>query len=344
MAGVPPPGSLTKEHFTTDAGLQYVNDWFEKVTLAINIQAGIHGPIPVIAPIDMKGHIIKNLGAAAVPAPGDAVSHAVATTQFGPAAIQAALEATGNNILQTTRRLNDQQQREQHSTFLNDVLNLPPTSNNSSLTSVAAGVNTIVTVGGGSYSWADGTVVKYAQRVDTFANPSSGSRFYFYYLRKSDNTVQFVGPFTANTSVNQLQASLDGRGFIGTAQVTAAGGGTAGGGGDPPGQGGCLEVGTPLSFPWGKEWSVVMEPCDDWIALRFSNGKSIAAARNTRIAIFKRVQDLDEGDLAVFEDGDYVRVEEVREDHRESVKMNVRVEGGVYRGSGILFHNWKPNI
>ena len=336
-----PPISFQLRDFTTPEGVAVVNDWIEKLTLAVNTLAGLHGTVVIASPIDMQGHPITNVGTSTEPS--SVVTQQAAQQVFGPAAIQPQLDAMGNNILQTTRRLNDQSQREQFSTFLNDVLNLPPTSNTSTITSVAAGTNSTVTVAAGTYSWGDGSSIKYPQRIDTFANPGAGSNYYYYYLRKRDNTVQFVGPFTANTSSNQLNASLDGRGFIGTAQVTAAGGGTAGGGSDPPAQGGCLEVGTPFNIPHGKKWSMVVEPCDDWLDVELSDGRVLRSARGTQFSVFKKVQDLDAMvDELIDESGQTVLVLSVTENDKQSFKMKMTVEGRLYLGNGIWLSNWKP--
>lgn len=335
-----PPITFDLRDLTTEQGLIKFNDHVNKMVTAINTLFGLHGPVPIQNSINMGGNTIQNLGAPVNPT--DALHQQAATQQFGPAVIQAQMEVTGNNMLQTFRMLNNQVQREQYSSFLNDVLNLPPTSNTSTITSVAAGANSTVTVAAGTYSWGDGSSVKYAQRIDTFANPGAGSNYYYYYLRKSDSTVQFSGPFTANTSANQLNASLDGRGFIGTAQVTAAGGGTAGGGGDPPAQGGCLEIGTPLTIPQGKRWSVVIEPCNDWIVIHFADGRKIVAARDTQIAVLKKVQDLDSEDVLVMESGKADSPERIEEDRHPSYRMKMTVEGRMYYGAGVMFANWKP--
>jgi hypothetical protein len=341
MPGVPPI-TFDLGDFTTPQGLVKVNDWFEKMTLAVNTQAGLHGPVTLNTSLNLNGNSLTGLADPVNPT--DAVHLSAAQAQFGPAAIQSAMEATGNEMLQTVRRINDTLQREQYSSFLNDVLNLPPTSNTSTVTVVAAGANSTITVSAGTFKWGDQSVAAYAQRIDSVANPGAGVNVYYYYLRKSDTTVQFIGPFTADTSSNQLAASFDGRGYLGKAVVNVGGGGTGGGGSDPPAQGGCLEIGTPLAIPEGKKWSFVIEPCNDWIVIHFRDGRKIVAARDTRIAIFKKVQDLDAGDLAVLDNGQFMPVTSTEEDTHESHKMKMSVEGRVYYGAGVLFSNFKPNV
>lgn len=334
-----PPIHFDHRDFTTPEGAATVNDWLQKVTLAINTLYGFHGTIPLQNAIDMNGNSITNL--AAPVALTDAVHLAAAQAAFGPDVVQAAMEVTGNQILQTVRQLNNPFQREQYSSFLNDVMNTAPSSNSSVITVVPSGGNTVITVPAGTYLWGDGSSVTYAQRVDTIPSPGA-QQWYFYYLRKADSTVQFTGPFAANTSQNQLTANGDGQGFIGIAQITGGGGGFGSGGGGGTGKGGCLEIGTPLSIPQGKKWAVEIEACADWIVIKFADGRTIKAARDTRIAIFKKVQDLDAGELAVLEDGQFVAVESIEENSEQSLKMKMRVEGRVYYGDGVLFSNWKP--
>lgn len=336
-----PPLSVKPEDFATPEGLATVSEWFDRVQVSINTLLGLHGPILLNDSIDMQGNRVMN---ASVSAPSDVITKATADNSFGAAAIKPQLEATGNAILQTTRRLNDQQQREQHSSFLNDVLNVPPVTNGCTITVVnAGGGSSTITVTASTFKWADGQIAPFAQRIDTVTNPGAGSNFYFYYFRKTDNTLQVIGPFTTNTPLNQFSANVDQKGFIGTATVVAGGGGTGGGGGSTGG-GGCLEIGTPIQVPEGRNFRFFTEDCDDWIIIRFKDGRKIKAARGTMIALFKAVEDLTEHDVAKgFNDGSLVPVESIEENHDKGLKMHATVEGGVYGGDGIEFHNFKPS-
>lgn len=341
MAGVPPVTFSAKD-FKDEQSFLKVQDWIDKLTVAVNTQAGLHGPVPVANSLDMKGNTITNLGAPVNPT--DAIHLAAATQQFGPAAVAPELQAGGSVPLQTVRWLNSQQQREQTSSFLNDILSLPPTSNTSTMTVVPAGGNTTVTVAAGTYSWSDGSTAPYSQRVDVFANPGVNN-FYYYYLRKSDNTVQFSGPFTVNNSANQLTANTDGKGFIGTATINAGGGGTGGGGSDPVGQGGCTEIGTKLWIPEGSESTVTIEPCRVWYEVVFHSGEheeTIAFAAGTLIGMFHRVND--SSVWAARRNGAMGKIVSIHYAERESWKQVVRVkpQGTYWVGAGEwLTHNAK---
>lgn len=336
------PLTLEAQDFADPQKYMLFKEWMDQVTLNINTLYGLHGDVPIFGNIDMQGvATIKNL---AVPQhPGDAVSQGAAQASFGPAAIQPQLEATGNAMLQTTRRLNDRNQQEQFSSFLNTVMNLPPITNGSNVTVVASGGSSIITVTANNFTFADGTIVPYAQRIDTVTNPGAGKNFYYYYLRKSDLTLQFIGPFTSQQSPNIFQSNIDGRGYVGQATVNAGGGGTGGGGGDPPVNGGCLVIGTPITVPPGKQFRFFAEECEDWIIVRLKDGRKIKAARGTMMAVFVAVENLKANDLAHGTDGSMNPVEGIELNTDKDFKMHATVEGGVYGGDGIEFHNFKPN-
>jgi len=338
-----PPITFELQDLTTPNGMIKFNDWVEKLTMAVNTQAGLHGPVSLANSLDMGGNRIMNL--AAPVSPTDAVHLQSAQQNFGPAAVAPQLEATGTNPLQTVMRLNDQQQRVQFSTFLNDVLNLPPTSNTSNITVVAAGANSTITVSAGTYKWGDQSTAPYAQRIDTVANPGAGVNIYYYFLRKIDTSVQVLGPFTSDNSSNQLAASFDGRGYLGKVVVNVGGGGTAGGGSDPPADGGCTEIGTPLTFPDGAGVSVAIEPCSEWYEVLYHDGKTeekISFACGTLIGMFQRVND--KTMWAARKDGRTGKIINIHYAERKSWKQVVRVrpQGTYWVGDGEWWvHNAK---
>lgn len=337
-----PPIHFDHRDFTTPEGAATVNDWFQKVTMAINTLYGLHGDIPIQGTINMNGNTITNLAPPVKPT--DAVHLLAATQAFGPDVIQAAMEVTGDQMLQTTRRINDTFQREQFSSFLNDVLNTGPSSNSSSITVTPVGGNTVVTVAAGTYAWGDGQKVAYTQRVDTFVSPVVNN-WYYYYLRRSDNTLQFVGPYTVNNSVGQMDAFTDGKGFVGQAKVQAGGGGTGGGGLDPATRGGCTEIGTMLNFPDGADVNIHMEPCKEWCEVEYEGGEIVAFAFGTLIGTFMRVNDSEI--WAARKDGLFGRILKITRAERRSWKQVARVSPhGIYwvgRGKWMT-HNAKPNI
>lgn len=337
MAGVPyrqiVPDDLKGEN------LSKVNGIFRDIIQEVNRLSGAYGPIALIAPLDMGGNPITNVGDP--PNPTDALTKQAADPLYGNQMVQNLVEATGSRILQTTRRLNDRSQRESYSTFMQKQLSIPPVSNSSTVTVTASGGSSIINVTAGTFYHADGSSIQYAARSDTVTNPGSGSNFYYYYLRYSDNTLQMVGPFTADTAQNQINANLDGEGFVGMAQVNAGGGGTGGGGGG--GTGGCCEMGTPLEFPENSRFSMKIEDCDLWVRITLNSGKELVVAKDTLVSVFKPAQLLEPCDLVeVGQIGMFESVASITEESRPSKKMNIRVfPHGTYWGNGIRLHNIK---
>lgn len=269
---------------------------------------------------------------------------------FGPDAVAAQMEATGSAMLQTARRLNDGTQQEKASTFLLSQASVVPCANTSSITVVAAGANSTITVTAGSCTFADRSTKKYSQRIDTVVNPGAGSVVYFYYFRASDRTLQVTGPFTQNNAQNQISANTDGREFIGTATVNAVGGGTGGGGGDTGG-GGCVEIGTPVSFyPGTISVKDEAEACEDWADIALNDGRKLSVHPDTLVSVFIKAKDLLTatemfGVFVEVDTGGMAKAKSVVLGKRKSVKIKRQVIPlGVYAANGIRLHNVKPRL
>ncbi len=100
---------------------------------AINTQMGASGrPAKFLGPIDLGGNRIMNVGAPQ--ASTDGLSQTAADPLYSTKVQQAAMEAVGVKMLQTTRRLNDGTQQHQVSTDLNKQGSIPPSNVSGSLT------------------------------------------------------------------------------------------------------------------------------------------------------------------------------------------------------------------
>lgn len=323
-----------------DPKLQKLNEVLRTLYDDVLGLEGFTGTISLQNDLDMGGHRITNVGVAQ--STTDVLSQSAADPMYSTTSQQSAMEALGTKMLQTARRLNDPDQRERSSSFLNEVASTPPSTNGSTVTVVAAGANSNVTVTASNQTFADLSTFPYSQRVDTFVNPGVGSNFYHYYIRRSDSTIQFIGPFTINASVDRINANSDGRTFLGTAQVNAGGGGTGGGGGDGGGTG-CTEVGTLLELPPGSESRVLLEPCDDWIDIELEDGTFFRSARNTLVSVFKPNHEVVAGDRVEKRNGDWSKAKRVRENKKKSWKQVARVKPhGTYLANGARLHNLKP--
>lgn len=329
---------LQKKDFD-DPNLSAFNELARQIVDEVNRLAGVYGPIKLANHLDLSGNRVTNVGAPA--ASGDAVPKSSADKSYGPAAVQGTMEAVGNNILQTARRLNDSQQREQNTTFLNDVIGPPPTTNTSTVSVVNNGDGTsTATVSAGNYKYADQSIFSYAAANLTITNPVADT-YYFAYFNYKTKTILFDGPYASASSVNTYSSNLDGRGYVAQVKFTAGGGGSGGGGGDS-GKGGCFEVGTKLSVRPGNNVIDQVVPWTDWVEIETVSGIKITVAVGTLMSTFLQAEKLHEGLILEGEHGALEYVRKVTHVHRESHKIVRRViPDGTYYGNGIKAHNSK---
>lgn len=154
------------EDFQTPEGIARFNQFITQHVKATNSTLGSAGPVSLPKGADLGGATIANAGG--VGPEHTLISQAFAEKNYSAAALGPQLEGNGKNALRTVRRVNDGQQQEKYSTFLNSVSNVAPTSNSSTIS--ASGFT--VTVSAGVHERVDGSLAPYAQRSDTLA-PSS---------------------------------------------------------------------------------------------------------------------------------------------------------------------------
>lgn len=135
-----------------DPTLAFLNDVIRSIINQVNLQSGALGPIPVMGNLDMQGNRIINVGAPQEDT--DALSTTAANPMYGVTVQQATMEAVGKNMLQTTRRLNDQSQQHRISSDLNTQGNIPP----SNIIGTLHWVSTTTQV---TWTWT-GIVIQYA--------------------------------------------------------------------------------------------------------------------------------------------------------------------------------------
>ena len=175
-----PTTPLSQVQFTEDdfqspsQFVQLLNTILANHAQMLNQLLGYGGPVKFNSHIDLGGNRILNLG---VPtSPTDAVSQSFTAANYSAPVLRKQFEAAGNAPLQSYRRVSDRNQREQFSTFLNDITNTAPTSNTSQVTFGApSGGFVPVTVSSGTFQRVDGTLVNYAAYNDSLAVPASYS-------------------------------------------------------------------------------------------------------------------------------------------------------------------------
>ena len=177
-----------------DESLTLLNQIITNHNQLLNYLLGHSGPITLNNHLNMGGKTITGVVTNPDPGPTDVVTKAVGDSQYGPAAIAPQLESLAKNVMKSYRRLNDQNQQEAHSSFLNSCQSTSPTANTSFVTFGAAGGGTVsATVGAGFHQKLDGSTIPYATRTDTLALPVS---FAVMSLTRTANTVTYVGAAT----------------------------------------------------------------------------------------------------------------------------------------------------
>lgn len=139
----------------------------------VNSLAGFNGPIVLNDHVDLKGNRIQNLGTPVDQT--DAIAHAFAEENYSAHALRPKFESTGTNPLKSVRRINDQNQREQGSSFLNDLMSTPPSANAIIPLTEVVGGGIQVTIPAGLFTFADGSSVYLQSRVDILSLPVSYS-------------------------------------------------------------------------------------------------------------------------------------------------------------------------
>lgn len=149
---------------------QFNREWSQLID-KVNALAGHDGPVKLANHLDMGGNAVQNV----VPTgdANDVVTTATGNQSYGPAVLQQALEGRGSHPLKTIRRINDKNQREGNSSFLNALMSTPPNANTAQVFYVNGGSTTQVTVPATQVSFADGSVQHVLSRTDVLSNPVS---------------------------------------------------------------------------------------------------------------------------------------------------------------------------
>jgi len=148
------------------------NQHYQQMVDTVNSLTGYNGSIQLKNHIDMGGNRVTNVGSAVTGS--DVLTQTVGNNSYSASALRPQLEANGSNPLQTTRRLNDQNQQELYSSFLNSTYSTVPNANTSQVffTNVDS-THTQITVPAMKLSFADSSYVTTSARTDTVSNPTT---------------------------------------------------------------------------------------------------------------------------------------------------------------------------
>jgi hypothetical protein len=205
-----------------------LNAEFQNLVQKINSLIGAAGTIHFNSHVDLQGNSIRNV--AAPSGPNDVVTKIAADASYSAPALAPQLEATGASPLLTYRQLNNPNQRELSSTFLQAMGNTSPQANSSNIAFGApSGGFVPVTISSGVQTRADGSTLPYAQFNDSASLPAT---FNINTISRTGNVVtgNTTGANTLQTGETVSVAGVGDTSYNGTFVLTFVGIG-----GSPPG-------------------------------------------------------------------------------------------------------------
>lgn len=165
---MPKPNQLPKIQFE---GIDPVHQQFlNQLTDTVNTLAGYNGQIVLNDHLDMGGKRVTNIGEPILPT--DAISTGRASRSYSASALRPQLESNGAFPLQTTRRINDRNQREQGSSFLNDLMSSVPSASQVFPTVTPSGGGVSVSIPSSLFVFADDTSTQLNGRTDLLSLPA----------------------------------------------------------------------------------------------------------------------------------------------------------------------------
>lgn len=148
---------------------------YDQLVDAVNSLAGHNGTIPLANHINLGGNLIRRLGFLPRPLPGDAVSHEQAQGSYSATALKPQLEASGKSSFSSYRILGNGSQREQLSSYMNDLMSSVPNANGILPTLQVVGGHIQVNIPAEIVTFADGDQVSLQARTDLLNPPASFS-------------------------------------------------------------------------------------------------------------------------------------------------------------------------
>ena len=224
MSSQPIPQITFKKSDFDDPSLGLFNLHWQNLVKAINdILGPAGGTTRLGSHLDISGNRVQNVGDPVNP--HDAVSKSYADANYGAEALRPQLDVLGKAVLQSVRRLNDPNQQEQSSSFLNSLMSTAPTTNTSNVSFGSPSGGTVaVNVAAGSFQRMDGNVIPFQAFNDTVTLPTS---YNISTLARSGNVVSVVTavahPFHAGDTVNIGSGNaLSDSTFVGTFTLLTA--------------------------------------------------------------------------------------------------------------------------
>lgn len=168
MPKTPQLGKITFSSLTLQEQIQMSN-----LQDAVNMLGGHSGEVELNNHLNLSGNKITNVGPAETAT--DVLTSGQADKTYSAEALAPKLQANSKTPLKTYRMLNDQNQRENTSSWLNSLLSTPPNSNNVDPIVTSGGGSTTVTIPASILQMGDGSKRYLPSRTDTLTNPASYS-------------------------------------------------------------------------------------------------------------------------------------------------------------------------
>jgi hypothetical protein len=163
------PNQIPKMTFTDFASAEFQRH-YSQLCDAVNHTLGHSGVIEVADHISLGGNRIINLGAPQEET--DALQSGTAQQSYSASVLAKQLEPAAASPLKGYRQINNKNQREQMSSFLNDLMSTPPSANSIFPTMTNSLGTVTVSIPSGRFQFADGSFVNLIGRTDILSPPA----------------------------------------------------------------------------------------------------------------------------------------------------------------------------
>lgn len=215
-----PPNQLSKPLFSEEDGVSSALQAFlSQLTDTVNAHSGYNGEIQLANHLNLDGNRVMNVGSPASPA--DAISSGVAEGKYSVKVLAPQLESNQPNGLKSMRRVNDTNQREQSSSYLNDLMSSVPSANEIFPLITNSGGSVQVVIPASLFTFADGSTLMLISRTDLLSLPA---QFAIASISCSGNVVSIVTVTPSGLSAGEAMtvAGVTPASFDGTFEITSA--------------------------------------------------------------------------------------------------------------------------
>lgn len=144
---------------------------YQQLIDTVNTLSGYNGTVQLSNHLDLSGNRVMNIGAPVEE--NDALSSGVAKGSYSAPVLGPQLESNGTAPLKTLRQINNGSQREQQSSFLNDLMSSVPSANGIFPVATTVGGGVQVVVPPSLFTFADGSSIMLMTRTDILSLPAS---------------------------------------------------------------------------------------------------------------------------------------------------------------------------